>query len=254
VSRFPGRRARYDAAALVQIDPATTGPTALWAGTITTGATFTWSDLSGNGNDLVQSTVGAQPTKNNSSATFNGQPSISFAGAHGLGTAGNVSLGTTFEFVFVVNITGAATTRIVWETSTVGAGSTVGSILIGYNWTAPAGSGYSLLIHGSVGNNWQAVNAPSGPSVVAVAGDLTASPDGQDFRYDNVKQTVVSNAGLADNSAALVALPLFLGSRAGTGGVAPITGEFAFAALWTRARSEAERASVNAFLRSKYGV
>src|ERR1700678_2633491 len=44
------------------------------------GKVATWTDKSGNGNNLTQSTGGDQPTYNSSSATFNGYPTASFNG------------------------------------------------------------------------------------------------------------------------------------------------------------------------------
>lgn len=49
---------------------------------VTTGATFTWADQSGNGNNATQSTASAQPTVIASDAAYGGHPSLSFATAN----------------------------------------------------------------------------------------------------------------------------------------------------------------------------
>jgi hypothetical protein len=52
------------------------------------GKVATWTDKSGNGNNLTQSTGGDQPTYNSSSATFNSYPSATFNGTTSLMSSG----------------------------------------------------------------------------------------------------------------------------------------------------------------------
>lgn len=251
----PARNRRIAPDGVIPIDPLQSGPLFYYAGTITTGATFTWSDLSGNGLDLVQATAGLQPTKNASSANLGGQPSISFTGGQGLGTASNVTFGSVFELLLVGKITGAAASQIVVETSVAGLGSTVGPILVGFNWASVTGGGYSLAAHGNAGNNWQGIAPPSAFTAFSCFWDMNgASADIEEFRYDNIVQSITGNAGTQNTTTPLGAFPMFFGSRAGAGTTGAITGEYSLFAGWLRQRTAAERAAHQAFIKNKYGV
>lgn len=67
----------------------------------------TWTDKSGNGNDLVQGTAGAQPAWNASTASFGNKPTVGFTNGKFLATSGNTTYGPfTWFIVFSATVDG----------------------------------------------------------------------------------------------------------------------------------------------------
>jgi len=86
---------------------------------ITTGSTFTWADLSGNGYNLTQATSINQPTFNAVDSAYNNYPSLSFASTNSQNLINSsVPMAQPLTMFVVGNFSGASQNQIMIGTST----------------------------------------------------------------------------------------------------------------------------------------
>ncbi len=194
-----------------------------------------WKDLSGNGNDVVQSTATAKPTFVSNSQ--NSLPTVQFDGTSDyMTTVGNVSLGTQTTIIAVSYINSAAGyMRLLHANSNA-------YILFGYNnnvFTSNYGNGTA----------WNNLTANGGGTVNGTWKIITSVVNGtNDLSYQNGVALAAKGAGKTASNAGLVV-------GAYTDGTTQwFNGKLAELIVYNRALSAAERISVENYLAMKWGI
>jgi hypothetical protein len=201
----------------------------------------TWQDQSGNGKDLVQATVGNQPTWRNAANGINGVPAVYFTGSstnYMVSSSFDLSSYTVF-FVQKISIDcifyehgNAATGNGQFSYTSQNPSMYVrkGAAVNGKDSTVGWGSGNVLL-------QWNSRYAGT---------SLTHT-----MRKNGADQTLtVRNAG--DPGTATTTAALTLGARAGF--TAPATGFIAEVLFYNAALSSGDIANIEAYLKKKWGT
>lgn len=201
--------------------------------TIVTGVSQ-WVDLSGNGRHLAQATGTAQPTFNGADANFGGRASIAFDGSNDILVCASFALpaaGTTPCFIWYVFL------QQGWTAGrNIAAGATPASHHVFQNGAANAISQFN----GSTANNtaW-ALNSPA--RIESYYSNSVAD-------YLKVGSAVPTTGASAGNTAACSQWCI-----GGTGAsVAAVT--FAACGIWFGLPTVGERAALDAFASSRWGV
>lgn len=234
-------------------DPRSLGNLALWlAASRIAGsdgdAVTTWADASGNGKDATQATAGKKPTYR--TAGINGRPSVEFDGGDGLATAAIDLTGTLAATAFaVVLATGAGATQIIAEFGPNVTDTTAWSMFrTSANQLEARISGdvglSRFLTTGTIITTAKTVSAVMDKSIASSEATVwidgaTAGTRPVDSNNTNAYGNRVVNVGARDING--VPAVQFVGH----------IGEFL---LYARALSTAERQSIEAYLKAKWGT
>lgn len=244
-----------NAAAVTPPVPATVAGLAAWydadhAASFTYGTgtqVATWRDRSGYGHHLTQPTASARPTRDD---TVGPRTAVRFNGSSQWLSTPALPLGemTVFAVVDVRNAPGNS--AIIYEHSVTTNSNDGFYLFTNDNASAavrryPSGTATTALRR--INPNWAHV---PGAQVTALRyGGTQASLT----TFLNSRNTGVGRApGTQNPGATVVTQPLFVGARAGTS--AFVNGAYAELLVYNRALSDAEVATVNAYLHDKWGV
>jgi hypothetical protein len=198
---------------------------------VTTGATFTWADQSGSGNNFHQTTAGNQPTVNASDAAYNGQATLSFTGGQFLDQVS----------AWAATVSQPYTIMIVGSDSASGNNIFVGQPVANNWYIAASGGLYGVSI--SVAFNATTPDSTT-PKILYVEYD---DPSSSTFRVSQDTPEVTGNAGAA---ATLPTLEL-AGADAG---INHLSGKLAMIVVCSGILSSANRALLQSYAGRKYGI
>lgn len=196
-----------------------------------------WTDLSGNGNHIVQATLAKRPAINASDAQYNGLPSLAFDGTTtAMATVGNITLGA-YTVWMVCRVT--TTVGYLWKRPTAvdycygSTGNTINTTI------SAVTSGYNLSA------NW---GQSASPRRILVAYDGTHA--GHVMYLNSALQSLTTVSG-ADPGATPRADPFCLYSPEGS--TASSSGTIAEVVVLSGAISASNRALLDAYGVGRYG-
>ena len=191
-----------------------------------------WKDLSGNGNNFLQSTYAARPTKTTGDASFNGLPALTFNASQWMPTVASLDAAPTSTYtIFTVSrLTGSSNQRLISSAST--------------NWLMGYHGGYENRFYA---NNW-IVQPTTAPNTVSHLYEVTSNgvaAGGSSF-YD-YGTLLGSGTAASPNGPGILELNGYL---SGTSEMS--TGEVAEVIYYNTVLTTAQRQIVEGYLAQKY--